>query len=201
MPVAYIDLPSGLKAGTKKKLVKDVADSIHHAYMIPDTRVFLREWPAEQTSVDGQIGAPMRPICDFVVPPGLPVEGKRQLVKQVEGKRRSRRKRRDEQSVASSPFALCDAAPSTPKISAGSRRWPATTANSRKASALGPTGRSSPPPKQLSCHRSAGALSGTQKSSYLGFFLRRCLKLFHRTLGSRRDPPSFTLRGPSYQAQ
>ena len=29
MPVAYIDLPSGLKAETKKKLVKDVADSIH----------------------------------------------------------------------------------------------------------------------------------------------------------------------------
>ena len=83
MPVAYIDLPSGLKADTKKKLVKDVADSIHHAYMIPDTRVFLREWPSEQTSVDGQIGAPMRPVCDFVVPPGLSVEGKRQLVKQV----------------------------------------------------------------------------------------------------------------------
>ena len=83
MPVTYIDLPSGLKADTKKKLVKDVADSIHHAYMIPDTRVFLREWSAEQISVDGPLGAPMRPVCDFVVPPGLPSEGKRQLVKQV----------------------------------------------------------------------------------------------------------------------
>jgi phenylpyruvate tautomerase PptA (4-oxalocrotonate tautomerase family) len=83
MPVAYLDLPSGLGADTKKKLVKEVADSIHHAYMIPDTRVFLREWPAEQMSVDGQLGSPMRPICDFVVPPGLPVEAKRQLVKRV----------------------------------------------------------------------------------------------------------------------
>jgi hypothetical protein len=45
MPVAYLDLPSGLGADTKKKLVKEVADSIHHAYMIPDTRVFLREGP------------------------------------------------------------------------------------------------------------------------------------------------------------
>jgi phenylpyruvate tautomerase PptA (4-oxalocrotonate tautomerase family) len=74
MPVAYLDLPSGLGADTKKKLVKEVADSIHHAYMIPDTRtrVFLREWPTEQMSVDGQLGSPMRPICDFVVPPGLP---------------------------------------------------------------------------------------------------------------------------------
>ena len=81
MPVAYLDLPSGLGADTKKKLVKEVADSIHRAYMIPDTRVFLREWPAEQMSVDGQFGSPMRPICDFVVPPGLPIEAKRQLVK------------------------------------------------------------------------------------------------------------------------
>jgi hypothetical protein len=51
--------------------------------MIPDTRVFLREWPAEQTSVDGELARPMRPVCIFAVPPGLPVEAKRQLVKRV----------------------------------------------------------------------------------------------------------------------
>src|SRR5215471_19192723 len=83
MPVAYLDLPSALAVDTKKKLVKEVANSIHHAYMIPDTRVFLREWPAEQMSIDGQLGSPKRPICDFVVPPGLPVEAKRQLIKRV----------------------------------------------------------------------------------------------------------------------
>jgi len=82
MPIAYIDLPSGLKADTKKKLVKDVAVSIDHAYMIPDTRVFLREWPAEQVSVDGQLGE-ARAICNFCVPPGLPIERRRQLVQQV----------------------------------------------------------------------------------------------------------------------
>ena len=82
MPVAYIDLPSSLKADTKKKLVKDVAVSIDHAYMIPDTRVFLREWPVEQVSVNGRFGD-ARPICNFFVPPGLPVERRRQLVQQV----------------------------------------------------------------------------------------------------------------------
>jgi len=83
MPVAYIDLPSGLAVDIKQKLVKEVAEFIHDAYMIPDTRVFLREWPAEQTSVDGELARPMRPICNFCVPPGLPVEAKRQLVKRV----------------------------------------------------------------------------------------------------------------------
>src|SRR5262245_18257170 len=80
MPVEYLDLPSGLAADVKKKLVKEVADSIHHAYMIPDTRVLLREWPAEQTSVDGELARPMRPICNFCDPPGLAHEAQRHLV-------------------------------------------------------------------------------------------------------------------------
>ena len=83
MPTAYIDVPSGLSADARKKLLKQVAEFIHDAYIIPDTRVLLREWPAEQTSVDGELARPMRPICNFCVPPGLPVEAKRQLVKRV----------------------------------------------------------------------------------------------------------------------
>jgi phenylpyruvate tautomerase PptA (4-oxalocrotonate tautomerase family) len=83
MPCAYLDLPSGLAVDIKQKLLKEVAEFIHDAYIIPDTRVFLREWPAEQISIDGELGRPMRPVCTFVVPPGLPVEAKRELVKRV----------------------------------------------------------------------------------------------------------------------
>ena len=83
MPVAYLDLPSGLAVDIKKKLLKEVAEFVHDAYMIPDTRVFIREWPAEQFSMDGELGRPMRPVCDFVGPPGLTVEAKRQLVQRV----------------------------------------------------------------------------------------------------------------------
>lgn len=83
MPVAYIDLQPGLSSDTKKRLVREVTASLHDAYPIPDTRVFLREWPADSVSIDGELGAPLRPICDFVVPPGLPAEGKRQLVARV----------------------------------------------------------------------------------------------------------------------
>jgi phenylpyruvate tautomerase PptA (4-oxalocrotonate tautomerase family) len=83
MPVAYIDIPSGLTTNVKKLLVQEVAESIHHAYPIPDARVLLREWTREQMSIDGVLGAPFRPICDFVVPPGLPADDKRQLVAEV----------------------------------------------------------------------------------------------------------------------
>jgi phenylpyruvate tautomerase PptA (4-oxalocrotonate tautomerase family) len=80
MPIAYLDLPPALKTETRKTLVKEVAAALHDAYRIPDTRVFLREWGPEQTSTDGHLGHPVRPICTFVVPPGLPTEAKRTLV-------------------------------------------------------------------------------------------------------------------------
>ena len=83
MPVAYIDIPSGLTSTVKAELVREVAESVHQAYPIPDTRVFLREFDAEQTSIDGVLAAPFRPICDFIVPPGLPTDGKRTLVSRV----------------------------------------------------------------------------------------------------------------------
>jgi phenylpyruvate tautomerase PptA (4-oxalocrotonate tautomerase family) len=83
MPIAYIDLQPGLTIETKKHLVREVADAIHDAYRIGDTRVFLREWPADCTSTDGEIARPVRPVCDFVVPPGLPTDGKRRLVQRV----------------------------------------------------------------------------------------------------------------------
>jgi phenylpyruvate tautomerase PptA (4-oxalocrotonate tautomerase family) len=83
MPVAYIDIPSGLTSNTKAQLVKEVAESLHNAYPIPDTRVFLREWTTEQTSIDGVLAAPFRPVCDFIVPPGLPADGKRILISRV----------------------------------------------------------------------------------------------------------------------
>jgi hypothetical protein len=71
MPVAIIDIPSGLKSRAKEQLHKDVAEIMHDAYQIPDNRVYLREWAAEHTSFDGVVGAPFRPICHYIVPPIL----------------------------------------------------------------------------------------------------------------------------------
>ena len=80
MPVAYIDIPSGLTSKAKAQLTKELGESLHEAYPIPDTRIYLREFTAENTSLDSVPGAPFRPICDYVVPPGLPLEGKRKLI-------------------------------------------------------------------------------------------------------------------------
>jgi hypothetical protein len=49
MPTAYVDLPPGLRTENKAKLMKEITDLIHHACLIPDTRVLLREWSADRT--------------------------------------------------------------------------------------------------------------------------------------------------------
>ena len=83
MPVVIIDIPSGLTKSAKEQLHKDLFESMHHAYQMPDCRVYLREWAAEQTSFDGAIGAAFRPICHFIVPPILTDESRRTLVSRV----------------------------------------------------------------------------------------------------------------------
>ena len=83
MPVAIIDIPSGLTSSARAQLHKDVAESLHDAYQIPDNRVYLREWTAEQTSFDGVVGAAFRPICNLIVPPNITMESRRTLVSRV----------------------------------------------------------------------------------------------------------------------
>jgi len=84
MPVAYIDIPTGVNDGAKKKIFKEMYEAIHEAWPIPDTRVLIREWANEAVSQDGRIeNVPMRPICTLAVPPGLEPGAKQRLVRQI----------------------------------------------------------------------------------------------------------------------
>ena len=84
MPVAYIDVPTGLNDGAKKQIFSELYEAIHEAWPIPDTRVLIREWADEAVSQDGRIElVPMRPICTLAVPPGLEQNAKRRLIRQI----------------------------------------------------------------------------------------------------------------------
>ena len=60
MPIATIDLPSGLARPTKQRLVTSVADAIHAAYPLPSGKrvttrwvlCFFHEMTLEQASLD-----------------------------------------------------------------------------------------------------------------------------------------------------
>jgi hypothetical protein len=84
MPVAYIDIPTGVSDSAKKKIFKEMYEAIHDAWPIPDTRVLIREWPNEAVSQDGRIeNVPMRPICTLAVPPDLDLDAKHRLIRRI----------------------------------------------------------------------------------------------------------------------
>ena len=84
MPIAYIDVPPGIRVDAKKKLVREVFVALDEAYRVPDTRIFLREGPLEQVSQDGRLdSAPAKPVAFLEVPPGIRLDVKRQVLKRV----------------------------------------------------------------------------------------------------------------------
>ena len=81
MPVAYLDVPPGLPADAKKPLVQEIFTALDEAYRVPDTRIFVHEWPSENVSQDGRLdGAPPRPVVSLEVPPGISVDARRSMV-------------------------------------------------------------------------------------------------------------------------
>jgi phenylpyruvate tautomerase PptA (4-oxalocrotonate tautomerase family) len=85
MPIAYLDVPQGIQTEEKRKMLKRIYDALNEAYPFPpDHRVFLREWPLESVSQDGQLGSePPRPVFLIHAPQGASVESKRKMVKRI----------------------------------------------------------------------------------------------------------------------
>jgi phenylpyruvate tautomerase PptA (4-oxalocrotonate tautomerase family) len=85
MPIAYLDVPQGIQTEAKKKMVRSIYDALNEAYPFPpDHRIFLREWPWESVSQDGQLGSePPRPVFQMHAPQGVSVESKRKMVKGI----------------------------------------------------------------------------------------------------------------------
>ena len=85
MPVFTIDAPSGVPQDAKRKMMKEITEALDEAWPIPDTRGWLREYPADNVSQDGRIGAePIRPVCSLEAPELASLEVKRKLVQKVE---------------------------------------------------------------------------------------------------------------------
>jgi len=55
MPVLFIEAPPGIRPEAKKKMVEKITAAIDEAYHIGDTLIFLREYPAENVSMDGRL--------------------------------------------------------------------------------------------------------------------------------------------------
>src|ERR1700754_98924 len=86
MPVFTVDVPLGAGRDAKEKMMKEIHDALDEAYHFPDTRGWLREYPAENVSQDGRMLAELvRPVCSLEAPELASLDAKRKLVQKIEG--------------------------------------------------------------------------------------------------------------------
>jgi phenylpyruvate tautomerase PptA (4-oxalocrotonate tautomerase family) len=85
MPITYLDVPEGIRIEPKKQLVKAIFEALHEAYPFPDdVRIFLREWPLDSVSHDGQLGSePVRPVFMMHIPQGANINAKRKMLRKI----------------------------------------------------------------------------------------------------------------------
>ena len=85
MPVFTIDAPAGASQDAKRTMMKEITEALDEAWPIPDTRGWLREYPAENVSQDGHVQAePVRPVCSLEAPELVNLDVKRRLVQKIE---------------------------------------------------------------------------------------------------------------------
>jgi phenylpyruvate tautomerase PptA (4-oxalocrotonate tautomerase family) len=109
MPVSFITGPTGLSKEEKKELIEGTLQALTKAYQMPDDRVYINEVTSENVGhtpllavTHGEDWAvqsePARIIIEIIAPPGIPIEDKRTLVRElteVAGRVYGRTNRRD----------------------------------------------------------------------------------------------------------
>jgi phenylpyruvate tautomerase PptA (4-oxalocrotonate tautomerase family) len=94
MPVSIITGPTGLSKEEKKELIEGALRALAKESEMPDNRVYINEVPSENVGhtpvlavTDGEGWAiqsePARIFIEVVAPPGIPVETKRTLVREI----------------------------------------------------------------------------------------------------------------------
>lgn len=84
MPKFTIEAPEGAPPAAKQKMLREVTEALEEAYHIGDIRGWLREYPADNVSHDGRVGAePVRPVCLLDAPELASLEAKQKLVQKI----------------------------------------------------------------------------------------------------------------------
>jgi phenylpyruvate tautomerase PptA (4-oxalocrotonate tautomerase family) len=85
MPVFAIEAPTGASRDAKQNMMKAISDALLEAFHFDDTRGWLREYPAENVSQDGRVGAePIRPVVFLAASELDSLDAKRRLVQKID---------------------------------------------------------------------------------------------------------------------
>ena len=84
MPQFFVEAPTGIRDDAKRTLMKDLTAAIDDAYHIPDVRIWLREYPADNVAQDGRLGAEaIRPVCFLEAPELSSLDAKRKMAEKI----------------------------------------------------------------------------------------------------------------------
>jgi phenylpyruvate tautomerase PptA (4-oxalocrotonate tautomerase family) len=94
MPVTFIKGPTGLSKKAKKELIEGTLRALVSAYQMPDDRVYIDEVPSENVGHTPLLAVthgddwavqsePARITVEVIAPPGIPIEAKRRLVREL----------------------------------------------------------------------------------------------------------------------
>jgi hypothetical protein len=85
MPQFFIEAPMGIRHDAKQKMMQEITTAIDEAYHIPDVRIWLREYRAENVAQDGRTQMePVRPLCFLEAPELSSMDAKRMMAKKID---------------------------------------------------------------------------------------------------------------------
>jgi phenylpyruvate tautomerase PptA (4-oxalocrotonate tautomerase family) len=80
VPLLFLEAPTGLSREAKAELMAGLTKAVDKTYRFPDTRVFLREYEAENVCQDGEVGTALKPVAFLEAPELTSVDAKRAMV-------------------------------------------------------------------------------------------------------------------------
>jgi hypothetical protein len=84
MPQFFVEAPVGIRDDAKRTMMQDITAAIDEAYHIPDVRIWLREYQADNVAQDGRVGAEaIRPVCFLEAPELSSIDAKRKMAEKI----------------------------------------------------------------------------------------------------------------------
>ena len=84
MPQFFVEAPEGIRDDAKRTMMQDLTAAIDEAYHIPDVRIWLREYQADNVAQDGRLGAEaIRPVCFLEAPELSSLDAKRKMAEKI----------------------------------------------------------------------------------------------------------------------
>jgi len=84
MPTVIIEAPTGVRRDAKKRMMEKTTAALNEAYPVPDVRIVLREYQADNVSQDGRLESePVRPVCFIEAPQLRSLDARRKLIEKI----------------------------------------------------------------------------------------------------------------------